>query len=52
MGRPVSAVVAKLYTKHFEKLAVESTPLAPRLWKRYVDDRWCIFRSGAIEKFH
>ena len=34
MGSPVSAVVADLYMKFFEELALETAPTRPRLWKR------------------
>ena len=35
--------------EHFEQLALESAPLQPRLWKRYVDDTCCIVESGAVD---
>ena len=46
MGSPVSAVVASL----FEELALETAPTRPRLWKRYVDDAYCILRKGSTEE--
>ena len=52
MGSPVSAVVANLYTEHFEQFALESAPAWPRLWKRYVDDTCCIVNSGSVEELH
>ena len=52
MGSPVSAVVANLYMEHFEQLALECAPSQPRLWKRYVDNKCSIVRSGVVEEFH
>ena len=53
MGSPVSAVVANLYMKFFEELALETAPTRPRLWKRCVDDTFCILRKGSTkELFH
>ena len=49
MGSPVSAVVANLYMEEFEQLALESTPLQPRIWRRYVDNTCCIVESGALD---
>ena len=36
MGSPVSAIVANLYMEFFEKIAIDSLPIKPRLWLRYV----------------
>jgi len=38
MGSPLSSIVANLYMDKFEKKALESYPLKPSRWKRYVDD--------------
>ena len=46
MGSPVSAIVANLYMEFFEQLAIESSPVRPRVWLRYVDDTYCILKRG------
>ena len=52
MGSPVSAAVANLYMEYFEDLPLSQPPAdcVPRIWKRYVDDTFCILKKGAIEE--
>ena len=35
--------------EHFENLALESAPVQPGLWKRYVDNTCCIVKSAAVD---
>ena len=53
MGSPLSPVIANFYMEHFETLALASTPLAPTIWFRYVDDTFTIWSHGEekLEEF-
>ena len=38
MGLPLSPVLANIFMKYFEEMALGSTSLKPSMWLRYVDD--------------
>jgi hypothetical protein len=46
MGSPLSLVVANLYMEHFEGQALDSFPLKPKGWRRYVDDTNFLWPHG------
>ena len=52
MGSPVSPVVANLCVEEIEDSTINSTPIPPRYWKRYVDDSFCIIKKNAVSSFH
>ena len=50
MGSPVSPIVANIYMKMFEDLALQRTQV-PRIWKRYVDDTFCVMEEQNTSVF-
>ena len=43
MGSPLSPVMANIYMEYFEDMALNSAPLWPTMWLRYVDDTFILW---------
>ena len=52
MGSPVSPVVADLCMEEMEELAISASAVAPKVWKRYVNDSFWIIKNDEIPAFH
>ena len=52
MGSPVSPIVANLCMEVIEELAISTSPVPPKVWKRYVDDSFVIIKKDAVSSFH
>ena len=52
LGSPVSPVVANLCMEETEETAIDSTPVPPKIWKRYVDNSFCVIKKNAVTSFH
>ena len=52
MGSPVSPIVANLCMEVIEELAISTSSVPPKVWKRYVDDSFVIIKKDAVTFFH
>ena len=52
MGSPVSRVVANLCMEEIEESAISISSIRPKIWKRYVDDSFCIIGKNDVSAFH
>ena len=52
MGNPVSPVVANLCIEIIEESAITASTTPPKVWKRYVDDRFVIIKKHSVSTFH
>ena len=52
MGSPVSPIVANLCMEEIEETAINLTSVPPKIWKRYVDDIFCIIKEDSVSPFH
>ncbi|GJQ71095.1 hypothetical protein Trydic_g1001 [Trypoxylus dichotomus] len=49
MSSPLSLVLSNIYTEEFERRAMDSYELKPKMWLRYVDDTFVIWPHGEEE---
>ena len=52
MGSPVSPVVASLCMEEIEESAISNSSVPPKIWKRHVDDSFCIIGKNDVSSFH
>ena len=50
MGSPVSPIIANIYSKHFESLAIPTFLTLIKWWFRYVDDVHSATRKDQVNK--
>ncbi|XP_055856163.1 uncharacterized protein LOC129919329 [Episyrphus balteatus] len=51
MGSPVAPIIADIWMQYFKMKALETSPIKPVIWKRYVDDTFCILNKNDVDTF-
>ncbi|XP_055842593.1 uncharacterized protein LOC129909544 [Episyrphus balteatus] len=51
MGSPVALIIADIWMQYFEMKALETSLIKPVIWKRYVDDTFCILNKNDVDTF-
>ena len=49
MGGSASPVIVNLFMEHFERVALQHSPITPKIWYRFVDDTCVILRKTDTE---
>ena len=54
MGLSLSVALANAFMESLEERLLETAPLKPKYWRRYVDDTFIVWQHGqqALEQFH
>ena len=52
VGSPVSPVEANLCMEEIEEVAINTSEVQPKVWKRYVGDSFCIIKRNVVNSFH
>lgn len=51
MGSPLAPAIADIWMRNFEDQAIETSTIKPIIWKRYVDDTFCILNKNDVDTF-
>lgn len=51
MGSPIAPIIADIWMQHFEENALRTSSIKPLMWKRYVDDTFCVLKKNQVESF-
>ena len=51
ISSPISPIVANLYMEDFQMRAINTSPQAPLMWKRFVDDTFVIIKAAQKQSF-
>ena len=51
IGSPISPVIANIFMEHFEKEALRKTTKKSKVWFRYIDDTFVIWKHEELHKF-
>jgi len=52
MSSPVSPIVANLCMEEIKESTINASPVTPKIWKRYVDDSFCIIKKTGVTAFY
>ena len=52
MGSPVSAIIAEIVMQEIKTIAMNTSPVAVRWWRRYLDDSNSCLQKQHVDKFH
>ena len=51
MGGPASSTTAEIYMQVFERTVITTAPHPPKVWERFVDYVYYVFKRTFLENF-